>query len=80
MLYNMSKSYNERIINTHKWNYHSLFIHIICLRNNDTSNSIANDNLTTNAKPDTSYAYEKTKRISIPNGMKRINEMFLYEN
>jgi glycosyltransferase involved in cell wall biosynthesis len=44
------------------------------------ANSIANDNLTTNAKPDTSYAYEKTKHISIPNGMEKFKEMFLYEN
>jgi glycosyltransferase involved in cell wall biosynthesis len=44
------------------------------------ANSISNDNLTTNAKPDTSYAYEKTKRISIPNGMEKFKEMFLYEN
>ena len=43
-------------------------------------NSIANDNLINNARSDISYAYEKTKSISIPNGMEKFKEMFLYEN
>jgi glycosyltransferase involved in cell wall biosynthesis len=42
--------------------------------------SIANDDLITNAKPNTSYAYEKTKHISIPSGMEKFKEMFFYEN
>ena len=61
-----------KVLKEKKYIFHSLDRHI--------RYEFANDNLTTNAKPDTSYAYEKTKRISIPKGMEKFKEMFLYEN